>query len=83
MSILQKLFSKNNYSYKLTVYIDGMSCTHCSGRVEAAFNALPETNAKVNLEGKYAEVSTNKDLTDDEIKELVTNTGFTFVKTVR
>ncbi len=83
MSIFKNLFNKNSYNNKLTVYIDGMSCTHCSGRVEAAFNALGETNTKVNLEGKYAEVSTNKDLTDDEIKELVTNTGFTFVKTER
>ena len=45
------LFGKK-YEYK--VYVDGMSCGHCSARVEAAFNEIKGVSAKVNLEEKIA-----------------------------
>ena len=34
--------------------IEGMMCTHCSGRVEKALNALNGVEAKVDLDGKCA-----------------------------
>lgn len=81
MGFLKNIFNK--YKYKYTVYINGMNCKHCSARIEQAFNSLDETKAEVNLEGKYAIVSTNKEFTDDDIKTIVTDTGFTFVKVIR
>lgn len=73
------IFSKQ----KVTVYIDGMSCMHCAGRVEAAFKKLPKTSAKVNLDKKCAEVTSKEVLSDDILKETVQKVGFTFVKAER
>ncbi len=73
------LFSKN----KIKVYIDGMNCSHCSARVEGAFNTLPRTKAKVDLEEKCAYISTSSDFSDEAIKAIVEKTGFTFVKIER
>ena len=36
----------------VTVTIDGMSCAHCSARVEKALNALPGVRARVDLAEK-------------------------------
>ena len=37
--------------------IEGMSCGHCSARVEKALNALEGVSAKVDLENKCAEIT--------------------------
>ena len=71
------LFGKK-YEYK--VYVDGMSCGHCSARVEAAFNEIKGVSAKVNLEEKIAYLTSTKELTADEAKTTVEGIGFTFVK---
>lgn len=71
------LFGKK-YEYK--VYVDGMSCGHCSARVEAAFNEIKGVSAKVNLEEKVACVTSKKQLTEDFVKNIVEELGFTFVK---
>ena len=70
------LFSKNIYK----VYVDGMHCPHCQKRVEDAFNAIPKTSAKVNLEEKFALVTSKNELTEQQLKETVENIGFTYVK---
>ena len=66
------------YEYK--VYVDGMSCAHCSSRVEAAFNAKKGLSAKVNLEEKVAYLTSKRVVTEEEAKSVVDETGFTFVK---
>ena len=71
------LFGKK-YEYK--VYVDGMSCGHCSARVEAAFNEIKGVSAKVNLEEKVAYLTSKKIMTADEAKATVEGIGFTFVK---
>lgn len=71
------LFGKK-YEYK--VYVDGMSCGHCSARVEAAFNEVKGVSAKVNLEEKVAYVTAKHEMTADEAKTIVDNSGFKFVK---
>ena len=45
------------------VVIDGMMCTHCSGRVEKALNGIDGASASVDLESKTATVS--GDVTDE------------------
>ena len=71
------LFGKK-YEYK--VYVDGMSCGHCSARVEAAFNDIKGVSAKVNLEEKVAYLTSKKIMTADEAKATVEGIGFAFVK---
>ena len=71
------LFGKK-YEYK--VFVDGMSCGHCSSRVEAAFNEVKGVSAKVNLEEKVAYITSKKEMTEDVAKKIIDNLGFVFVK---
>jgi copper chaperone CopZ len=59
---------------KKTVMIEGMSCSHCSKRVEDALNRLPNTKATVDLNKKTASVETNE--ADESIIKAVTTAGY-------
>lgn len=56
--------------------IEGMSCGHCSKRVEDALNAISGVNAKVNLELKQAEIILTKDIKDKVLKTAVEKAGY-------
>lgn len=58
-----------------TVNIDGMMCNHCVNHVEEALKSLG-ADVKVSLEDNKAYL-TNTALTDDQIKEAITNAGYT------
>ena len=60
------------------VVIDGMMCTHCSGRVEKALNGIEGASASVDLESKTATVS--GDVTDEAIINAVTEAGYTVLE---
>ena len=62
--------------------IEGMSCSHCSGRVEAALNALDGVSAKVNLEEKTATGTLSQSISDEILIKSVTDAGYT-VKEIR
>lgn len=74
--------NKSHYTYKTVVFIDGMSCGHCSARVENAFNAKDGCFAEVDLQKKCAVLWTHTVPDESEIKETVEKSGYTFVKTV-
>ncbi len=61
-----------------TVIIDGMRCSHCSGRVQQALNSLPGVNAEINLDKKCAVVTGSVD--NEEIKKAVENAGYKVVE---
>ncbi len=61
------------------IKIDGMSCSHCSTRVEKVLNAIDGVSATVNLEDKTATLTLSCDVADDIIKEAVEDAGFTVV----
>ncbi|WP_053982859.1 heavy metal translocating P-type ATPase [Niameybacter massiliensis] len=65
-------------SKKMTKHmvIEGMSCGHCSGRVEKALNALEGVTATVNLETKTATVELTQEVSDTVLKETVENAGY-------
>lgn len=63
-----------------TMIIDGMSCSHCSGRVEKALNALDGVEAVVDLEKKTAAITLSKEVSDDLLKSAVTDAGYTVVE---
>ncbi|MEG2758020.1 MAG: heavy metal translocating P-type ATPase [Anaerovoracaceae bacterium] len=56
--------------------IEGMSCGHCSGRVEKALNEMEGVSATVNLEEKYAEITIDGSVNDDMLKKAVTEAGY-------
>lgn len=69
---------KSHYTYKSVVYIDGMTCNHCKTRVENAFNSH-SCLAKVNLRRKYAEVWSEKELSEEELRKIVEKSDYTFL----
>lgn len=63
-----------------TMMIEGMSCGHCSARVEKALSALDGvSSAAVNLEGKSAKISLSKDVADDVLTKAVVDAGYEVV----
>lgn len=72
-----------HYPFKATVYIDGMTCEHCSMRIEKAFNSRPNCYAKVNLKKKCAQLLSKEQLSENEICDIVAQCGYSFVKLVR
>ena len=58
-----------------TIHIDGMMCTHCTGRVEKALNDLPGVEATVDLDSKSAAVTCTPDVSDDTLRQAVEDAG--------
>lgn len=59
-----------------TVLIDGMSCEHCKNRVESRLNELDGISAKVNLKTETAEISMEKEISDEKIREVIVKAGY-------
>lgn len=59
-----------------TMKIEGMMCTHCSGRVEKALNAIEGVSATVNLEAKTATVTSEPQIEDSVLKAAVEDAGY-------
>ena len=74
-----KSTNRSHYTYKVTAYIDGMTCDHCKARVENAFNSLPDCYAKVSLRLKRAEIWSMKKMNDNEIGDIIKKSGYSLV----
>ena len=62
------------------IYIEGMSCNHCSMRVEKALKNIDSVkNVKVDLAGKVAIVESEKNISDKAIKEIIDEAGYKVV----
>ena len=60
-----------------TIFIEGMSCVHCSKRVEEALKAVKGAKSvNVSLEEKKAEVVLKVDLEHEILKTAVEDIGF-------
>ncbi|NLO97075.1 MAG: heavy metal translocating P-type ATPase [Peptococcaceae bacterium] len=59
--------------------IEGMSCSHCSGRVEKALNSLDGVKAVVDLEKKTASITLEKEVSDEILKNAVEDAGYKVV----
>ena len=65
---------------KKKIMIEGMSCGHCSGRVEKALKEQSVVKAvTVDLAAKNAVVELSEDLSDDVIKEIIDDAGYDVV----
>ena len=64
---------------KKLLTIEGMSCAHCSARVEKALNAIEGVNAKVDLKAKTASVEMSGEIGDDVLKAAVEDAGYEVV----
>lgn len=63
-----------------TITIDGMSCGHCTARVETALKALDGVKEVVmSLEDKTATVTLEQQVSEDSMKSAVTDAGYDVV----
>lgn len=67
-----------NGNMQKTLKIEGMSCSHCSSRVENALNAIDGVKASVNLKKKCALVET--DVPDEILIKAVEDAGYKVTK---
>ena len=59
-----------------TMVIEGMMCAHCKAHVEKALNALEGVSAVVDLEAKTAHVTLSAPVSDDTLRNAVTEAGY-------
>jgi len=62
-----------------TLQIKGMSCGHCSARVEKVLNAIDGVNATVDLDSNSAKLILTKEISDEALKTAVDNIGYEVV----
>lgn len=67
---------KENKTMTKTISIEGMMCGHCTAHVEKALNAIEGVTAVANLEQKNAVVTLTADVSDDILKNAVTEAGY-------
>ncbi len=74
-SKVKKVKLEQKYSYEIV--IDGMSCGHCSEKVEKALAKLNGViNVTVDLKSKIASVATEKMIDDELLISLISNIGY-------
>lgn len=62
-----------------TFMIEGMTCENCKARVERYINDMDGIVGKVNLKKKELVVSMEKEVSDEEIKAVITKAGYEVV----
>ena len=67
---------------KKTMKIEGMMCSHCTGRVDKALNALEGVEATVSLEDKAAYVTLTGEVSDELLKSTVEVEGYQVLEIV-
>ena len=72
----KETMQKEDAGMERTLTIEGMRCTHCSGRVESALNALAGVTARVDLEKKTATVTARAEVSDDALRKAVEDAGY-------
>lgn len=61
---------------KKTMKIEGMMCNHCTGMVTKVLNAIDGVSAEVSLDDKCAYIELSKEVSDDVLKNAVTEAGY-------
>jgi len=61
------------------IIINHMSCNHCSSRVESALNNVDGVTAKVDLAKRAAYVTSESDIDDKRLTDIITYAGYSVV----
>lgn len=69
-----KIMSEKNLKIK------GMSCGHCSARVQKVLNSIDGVEAKVDLETNSAKLILSKEVSNDLIKSTIDNIGYEVIE---
>ncbi len=60
----------------VTLKVEGMSCSHCSGAVESALNGIEGVKAEVNLKKGLAYINLSKDVDTQTLIKAVEDAGY-------
>jgi len=74
-----KSINTNTIMIVKTLQIKGMSCPHCSDRVEKVLNAIDGVEAKVDLESNSAKIKLSHEVSDETLKIAVDSIGYEVV----
>ncbi len=58
------------------VKVQGMVCKNCAAHVQNAFNALDGVSAKVDLKRAVAHIEATREISDEEIRKVVSDAGY-------
>ena len=75
-NIIKKKSDKGDNEMKKVLTIEGMTCMHCSGRVNKALNALDGVEAFVSLEEKQAQVTAKPGVSNQTLMQAVSEAGY-------
>ena len=78
-TVIENKENKGEAKMTKTMKIEGMMCTHCSGRVEKTLNAIDGVEAKVDLDAGTAAVTLSHEVSDDVLKKAVEDAGYEVV----
>lgn len=67
----------SHYSYNAIIHIEGMTCYNCKVRVENAFNSKDGVWAQADLKNNSAFVRMKKSLSPEDIRQIVSQAGYT------
>jgi copper chaperone CopZ len=68
-------------SQQITLNVEGMSCSHCSGTVQKSLEAIEGlSNINVDLKGKKASFTALDQSKVEAAKEAITKAGFVVAK---
>ena len=67
----------DHYPYVKKLKIYGMVCGNCANRVQNSLNAMEDVWAEVNLSEGSALVRMKKEISDDQLKKCVADSGYT------
>ncbi len=62
--------------HTMKIYVEGMMCNHCKMHVENALNAIDGVQATVDLAGKCADVTLEKDVPETALREAIVKAGY-------
>jgi len=77
---IQQSINTDKIMLEKTLQIKGMSCPHCSMRVEKVLNAIEGVEAKVDLESNSAKLKLSREVSDETIKSAVDAIGYEVVE---
>lgn len=68
---------ETHYPHHIELSVSGMTCKKCKQHVENAFNKRDGLWAQVDLKKGLAEVRAKKELTNFELRDIVSGAGYT------
>ena len=75
---------RSSFNFKFmkqkSIIIEGMTCGHCSSRVENALNAISGVEAKVDLANNKATVSITGTVSDELLTSAIENAGYKVIR---